>query len=85
VALDLEEGSAHKAVEVKLQKINTITSDQTFYNTQFARTMTGMSPITDKIDTIQDINSLVLLNDSPRRIDFVSDNSMAFNAVLSPN
>jgi hypothetical protein len=85
VALDIEGGSTHKAVEVSLQKINTITDDQTFYNAQFTRSMTGMSPITDKIDTIQDINSLVLLNDSPRQIDFVSDNSMAFNAVLSPN
>jgi hypothetical protein len=85
VALDLEEGSAHKAVEVNLQKINTITSDQTFYNTQFTRSMTGMSPITNKVDTVQDINSLVLLNDSPGQIDFVNDNSMAFNAVLSPN
>jgi hypothetical protein len=85
VAVDLEGDEMHKAVEVSLQKINTITDDQTFYNTQFTRSMTGMSPITDKIDTVQDINSLVLLNDSPGQIDFVSDNSMAFNAVLTPN
>jgi hypothetical protein len=44
-----------------------------------------MVGITNKMDTIQDINSLVLLNDSPERINFVGDNSMAFNAMLSPN
>jgi hypothetical protein len=56
-----------------------------FYNAQFTRSISGMSPITNKIDTVQDINSLVLLNDSPNEIQFVGDNSMAFNAVLSPN
>jgi hypothetical protein len=44
-----------------------------------------MSPITNKVDTLQDINSLALLNDSPGQIQFVSDNSMAFNAVFLPN
>jgi hypothetical protein len=43
MAVDLEGGEMHKAVEVNLQKINTITDDQTFYNTQFTRSMTGMS------------------------------------------
>ena len=85
LAVDLEGGSTHKAVEVNLQKINTITDDQTFYNADFTRSMTGMSPITNKVDTVEDINSLVLLNDSPEQIRFVSDNSMAFNSVLSPN
>jgi hypothetical protein len=85
LAVDLEGGNTHKAVEVNLQKINTITDDQTFYNADFTRSMTGMSPITNKVDTVQDINSLVLLNDSPGHIQFVNDNSMAFNAVLSPN
>jgi hypothetical protein len=85
LAVDLEGGNTHKAVEVNLQKINTITDDQTFYNADFTRSMTGMSPITNKVDTVQDINSLVLLNDSPGQIQFVNDNSMAFNAVLSPN
>lgn len=83
VAVDLEGGEMHKAIEVKLQRINAITDDQTFYNTQFAKTITGVSPITDKADTIQEINSLVLLNDSPRSINFVNDNSIALNAVLS--
>jgi exosporium-targeted protein len=85
LAVDLEAGSTHKAVEVNLQKINTIAIDQTFYNADFTRSMTGMSPITNKVDTLQGINSLVLLNDSPGQIQFVSDNSMAFNAILSPN
>lgn len=85
LAVDLEGGNTHKAVEVNLQKINTITDDQTFYNADFTRSMTGMSPITNKVDTVQDINSLVLLNDSPGQIQFVNDNSMAFNAVLSSN
>ena len=85
MAVDLEGGEMHKAVEINLQKINAITDDQTFYNAQFAKTITGVSPVTDKVDTIQEINSLVLLNDSPRSIDFVNDNSMALNAVLSSN
>ena len=85
MAVDLEGGEMHKAVEVNLQKINAITDDQTFYNAQFAKTITGVSPVTDKEDTIQEINSLVLLNDSPRSINFVNDNSVALNAVLSSN
>jgi hypothetical protein len=85
VAVDLEGDEMHKAVEVNLQKINAITDDQTFYNAQFAKTITGVSPVTDKTDTIQEINSLVLLNDSPRSINFVNDNSVALNAVLSSN
>ena len=85
VAVDLEGGEMHKAVEVNLQRINTITNDQTFYNAQFAKTVTGVSPVTDKVDTIQEINSLILLNDSPGQIDFVNDNSMSLNAVLSSN
>jgi hypothetical protein len=67
----------HKAVEVNLQRINTITNDQTFYNAQFAKAITGVSPATNKVDTIQEINSLLLLNDSPGQIDFVNDNSMS--------
>ena len=85
VAVDLEGGEMHKAVEVNLQRINTITNDQTFYNAQFAKTVTGVSPVTDKVDTIQEINSLILLNDSPEQINFVNDNSMPLNAVLSSN
>ena len=85
VAVDLEGDKMHKAVEVNLQKVNTITDDQTFYNAQFAKTITGVSPVTDKVDTIQEINSLVLLNDSPRSINFVNDNSISLNAVLSSN
>ena len=85
MVVDLEGGEMHKAVEINLQKINAITDDQTFYNAQFAKTITGVSPVTDKVDTIQEINSLILLNDSPRPIDFVNDNSMALNAVLSSN
>ena len=85
VAVDLEGGEMHKAVEVNLQRINTITNDQTFYNAQFAKSITGMSPVTDRIDTLQEINSLVLLNDSPGQIDFVNDNSLSLNAVLSSN
>ena len=83
VAVDLEGDKMHKAVEVNLQKINAMTDDQTFYNAQFAKTITGVSPVTDKVDTIQEINSLVLLNDSPRSINFVNDNSIALNAILS--
>jgi hypothetical protein len=70
-------------VEINLQKINTITDDQTFYNAVFTKTITGLSPVTNKLDTIQEINLLVLLNDSPRPINFVNGNSMAFNAILS--
>jgi hypothetical protein len=70
VAVELEGDKMHKAVEIDLQKINTITDDQIFYNAQFARSMTGISPVTNKVDTIQEINSLVLLNDSPRSINF---------------
>ena len=85
MAVDLEGGEMHKAVEVNLQRINIITNDQTFYNAQFAKIITGMSPVTDRVDTIQEINSLVLLNDFPGQIDFVNDNSMSLNAVLSSN
>jgi hypothetical protein len=85
VAVDLEAGEMLKAVEVSLQRINTITNDQTFYNAQLAKTITGVSPVTDKVDTIQEINSLILLNESPGQIDFVNDNSMSLNAVLSSN
>ena len=45
--------------------------------------MTGLSPITNEVDTIQDINSLVLLNDSSGQINFTDDNSIAFSAILS--
>jgi hypothetical protein len=85
VAVDLEGDEMHKAIEVNLQRINAITDDQTFYNAQFAKSITGLSPVTDRVDTIQEINSLLFLNDSPGQIDFVNDNSMSLNAVLSSN
>ncbi len=50
--------------------------------TDFRGTVTGESPITDKTDTIQDINALFLWNDSTRWINFVSDNSIALNTIL---
>lgn len=83
VAIDLEGNELHKAVEVELQKGQTITNDQTLYNVDFAQSITGLSPITNQEDTIQDINSLFLLNDSPGQINFVSDNSVALNVILS--
>ena len=89
LAVDLE-GSAsntevHKAVVIEPPGTQRITNDQILYNVGFSGTVTGQSPITDNIDTIQDINALFLWNDSPGQIDFVSDNSIVFNAVLSPN
>lgn len=83
VAVDLEGNAVHKAVEVDLGKVQTITNDQTLYNADFTQSITGLSPVTNQEDTIQDINSLLLLNDSPDPINFVSDNSMAFNAILA--
>lgn len=83
VAVDLEGDEMHKAVVIDLQKVQTMTTDQTLYTADFERTMTGLSPITNKVDTIQDINSLVLLNDSPGQINFVDDNSIAFSTILS--
>lgn len=76
VAVDLEGDEMHKAVVIDLQKVQTITSDQTLYTADFERNMTGLSPITNKVDTKQDINSLVLLNDSPGQINFIDDNSI---------
>jgi hypothetical protein len=66
-----------------LQRIQRITNDQILYNVGFEGTVTGESPITDNTDTIQDINALFLWNDSPGQINFVDDNSMALNAILS--
>ena len=83
VAVDLEGDEMHKAVVIDLQKIQTMTSDRTLYTADFERTMTGLSPITNEVDTIQDINSLVLLNDSSGQINFTDDNSIAFSAILS--
>ena len=85
VAVDLEGNELHKAVEVDLLKVQTIANDQTRYNADLAETITGLSPVTNQEDTIQDINSLFLMNDSPGPINFVADNSMALNAILSPN
>ena len=75
----------HKVVVMELQRIQRITNDQILYNVGFTGTVTGGSPITDNTDTIQDINALFLWNDSPGQINFVDDNSMALNAVLSLN
>jgi hypothetical protein len=83
VAVDLQGGSTLKAVEVNLQKISVISNDQTFYKTDFARTMTGLSPITNKADTVQEINALVLLNESAEPVFFVGDNSIALNAIVT--
>jgi hypothetical protein len=85
VAVDLEGNELHKAVEVDLRKVQTIANDQTRYNADLAETITGLSPVTNQEDTIQDINLLFLMNDSPGPINFVADNSMALNAILSPN
>jgi hypothetical protein len=68
---------------MELQRIQRITNDQILYNVGFRETVTGESPITDNTDTIQDINALFLWNDSPGQINFVNDNSMALNAILS--
>jgi hypothetical protein len=46
----IEDDKMHKAVEVNLQKINAITDDQTFYNAQFAKAITEVSPVTDKAE-----------------------------------
>jgi hypothetical protein len=75
----------HKAVVMELQRIQRITNDQTLYNVGFARTITGESAISDSTaeDTIQDINALFLWNNSPRQVNFIDDNSMAFNVILS--
>jgi hypothetical protein len=73
----------HKAVEIDLQKVQTMAGGQTRYTADFAQTITGLSPVTNEVDTIEDTNSLVLLNDSPRQMNFVDDNSVAFNAILS--
>ena len=85
VAVDLEGNEVHKAVEVDLRKVQTITNDQTLYNADFTQSITGLSPVTNQEDTIEDINSLFLLNDSPGPINLVPDNSMAFNAILTPS
>ena len=89
LAVDLEGSGSntevHKAVVTGLQRIQRITNDQILYNVGFRGTVTGESPITDNTDTIQDINALFLWNDSPGQINFVDDNSMALNAVLSLN
>ena len=66
-----------------LQRIQRITNDQILYNVEFRGTVTGESPITDNTDTIRDINALFLWNDSTKKINFVSDNSIALNAILS--
>jgi hypothetical protein len=73
----------HKAVVMDLQRIKSITNNEVLYNVGFRGTVTGESPITDTTDTIQDINALFLWNDSTRRINFVNDNSIALNAILS--
>ena len=83
VAVDLEGGKMHKAVEIDLQKVQTMAGGQTLYTADFAQTITGLSPVTNEVDTIEDTNSLVLLNDLPRQMNFVDDNSVAFNAILS--
>ena len=86
LAVDLEGSGSntevHKAVVMDLQRIQRITNNQ-IYNIGFRETVTGESPITDKTDTIQDINALLLWNDSTSRINFVNDNSIALNAILS--
>ncbi|HEU4824754.1 MAG TPA: hypothetical protein VFS97_15125, partial [Nitrososphaeraceae archaeon] len=87
LAVDIEGSGSntevHKAVVMDLQRIQRITNNQILYNIGFGETVTGESPITDNTDTIRDINALFLWNDSTRRINFVSDNSMALNAILS--
>jgi len=91
LAVDLEGSGTnnnievHKAVVMELQRIQRITNDQTLYNVGFARTITGESAISDNTaeDTIQDINALFLWNNSPRQINFIEDNSIVFNAILS--
>ena len=73
----------HKAVVIESQGTQRITNDQILYNVGLTGTVTGQSPITDNTDTIQDINALFLWNDSPGQINFVDDNSIALNAILS--
>jgi hypothetical protein len=87
LAVDLEgsgsNAEVHKVVVMELQRIQRITNDQILYNIGFRETVTGESPITDNTDTIEDINALFLWNDSPGQINFVDDNSVALNAILS--
>ena len=87
LAVDLEGSGSntevHKAVVMDLQRIQRITNNQILYNVGFRETVTGESPITDNTDTIRDINALFLWNDSTRRINFINDNSIALNAILS--
>ncbi|HEU4824535.1 MAG TPA: hypothetical protein VFS97_14020 [Nitrososphaeraceae archaeon] len=83
VAVDLEGQQTHRAVVIDLQKVQQITNDQTLYNADFTRTITGLSAATNKMDTIRDINALVLWNDSPSQVNFEDDNSVVLNAILS--
>lgn len=87
LAVDLEGSGSntevHKAVVIEPPGTQRISNDQILHNVGFSRTVTGQSPITDNIDTIQDINALFLWNDSPGQIDFVNDNSVALNAILA--
>jgi hypothetical protein len=87
LAVDLKgsgsNAEVHKAVVMDLQRIKSITNNEVLYNVGFRGTVTGESPITDNTDTIQDINALFLWNDSTSRINFVNDNSIALNAILS--
>jgi hypothetical protein len=89
LAIDLEGSGSnivvHKAVVIETQGTQRVTNNQVLYNVGFTGTVTGQSPITENADTIQDINALFLWNDSPRQINFVDDNSIALNAVLSPS
>ncbi len=83
VAVDLDGQQTHKAVVVDLQEIQQVTNDQTLYNANFTGTITGLSAASNKIDTIRDVNALVLWNDSSGQINFVDDNSVVLNAILT--
>jgi hypothetical protein len=83
VAVDLEGQQTHKAVIIDLQRIQQVANDQTVYNADFTGTITGLSAATNKMDTIRDVNALVLWNDSPSQINFADDNSAVLNAILT--
>jgi hypothetical protein len=48
----------------------------------FDAEMTGKNPVTGKIKTLKDINSIALYNKSQQTIDFKSGNSLAISAIL---
>ncbi len=82
VAVDLDGRQTHKAVVVDLHEVQQVANDQTLYNADFTGTITGLSAATNKMDTIRDVNALVLWNDSSGQLNFVDDNSVTLNALV---